>query len=205
MIVDLPYRIVYAPIKAAFNQHQRRLLMFLIVLIALFSMALCIFSIYLATIFYEANHSESIITWILLAMVGIFLMITCIAGLRGSHFVNLELLLSFFWGVMVFIAPLLLGIISCFDLYSYIRLVFIHNWHTPAYSNLRNIFCSPASSADFQCAAPYEGGFEFETVDQWCISNFNSTSCATIRNKAITRAVRVWVSTFFLDSLSLTF
>ncbi len=192
-MLEWPNRFLYAPIKSVFTQHQRRVLIFLIFIIALFSISLSIFSIYLASVFYQPDHTDGIVTWLLLALVGVFLMSICLVGIRGAHLFNLELLLSFFWGVMVFIAPLLLGIVSCYDLYIYLRIFYNHSWDSPSFTGVRQLFCRPLDTANTKCAVPLDGGISFDNVNDWCMFHYNSTDCGHIRDNAIDSAVSVSV------------
>lgn len=54
----------------------------------------------------------------ILLVVGLFIAIAAIIGMRGAHLVNLELLLTYFWGIIISISPLGIGLfVSFFILY----------------------------------------------------------------------------------------
>jgi hypothetical protein len=177
---------VYYPVRSLFSTHHRKLLLFLIGLITLCSAVLAIISIYLASLFYVETEISSLLTWIGLSMVGIGLLIVCVVGLRGAYYVNVELLLGFFWGVMVFLAPLIIAVITCFDVYLYIDIFYMHFWDQPEFSGLRHLFC-PEGTAETTCAAP---NTDFAETLTWCERNYNATDCYDVRDEAIHHAVR---------------
>ena len=178
---------LYHPVKSIFNSHQRRLLLVLISMLTLFSVSLGIFSGYLGKLFFVKNQPSSVVTWAGMSLVCLGLIVVCITGLRGAYFMNIELLLGFFWGVMIFLAPLVLVVISCFDLYQYINIFYVHLWNLPSFAGLRHIFCQ--GSEDTLCAAP--NGTP-EVIGSWCLQNYNSTDCFDIRESAIQRAVNLF-------------
>lgn len=179
---------VYYPFKSSFTANQRRLLIVLISLLGVFSICLSIFAIYLAQLFYDPNDNSSVLTWVGLSIVGLCLLAICMIGLRGALTVNLEQLLTFFWGVMVFIAPLVLSVIICFNVYVYIGVNFKHQWEYANFEGMRKTFCEPGT-ANNKCAAPYRGGSHYAGITEWCSALYNATDCGSIRSSALNEAV----------------
>jgi len=105
---------------------SRKVLFSINLIIAVCSLALAAFSAYLAWLLYDPNIYSTWINWMGLSIVGLSLAVTCIVGMRGAHLVSLDLLLTYFWGITVFVAPLLLGIVACFDFYEYLNVFFAH-------------------------------------------------------------------------------
>jgi len=118
--------------------------------------------------------------------------------------VSLDLLLTYFWSIIVFVAPLLLALFACFNFYFYTRIWFKHQWTTSRFARVRSIFCRPRSTADSKCIAPLGDGGSYYADDDfylngdstgnnyttnWCIENYNATDCGEIRDSAIDRAV----------------
>lgn len=183
MVREWFLRVVYQPVHAVLSAQKRRMLIFLLSFISLFCLSFTLFSLYLARVFYDGSSLRSVQTWLGLGFVGLCMLTICIVGLRGAYLINLELLLGFFWGVMVFIGPLVLGVISCFDVYVFISVIYKHDWDSKSFSGLREIFCDPPETANTLCAAPVSG------VLSWCLTNYNSTECESIRNQAFNSAV----------------
>ena len=105
---------------------SRKVLFSINLIIAVCSLCLAGFSGYLTYLLYDPNFFSTWINWMGLSIVGLSLALTCIIGMRGAHLVSLDLLLSYFWGITVFVAPLLLGVVACFDFYSYLTVYFKH-------------------------------------------------------------------------------
>lgn len=94
---------------------------------------------------------------------------------------NLNLLLTFFWGIMVFVGPLILGCVIGFDFYVYLETGFRHSWPTTGFTSIRKFTCSPESSADSLCAVPYPFPYPFpvpiyNSVDEWCFGSFSNNT-----------------------------
>lgn len=104
--------------------------------------------------------------------------------MRGAHLVSIELLLAYFWGVILFIAPLLLAIYACFNYYSYLSIWFSHAWERPNFASIRDIFCADGT-ADTKCNIP----LEVSNVTLYCINTYNATDCKQIRDDALDSAV----------------
>ena len=164
---------------------SRKVLFSINLIIAICSLCLAGFSAYLAIILYDPAFISGWIDWLGLSIVGLGLAITCIIGMRGAHLISLDLLLTYFWGITIFVAPLLLGIVACIDFYSYMSVWFKHEWEQDNFSNMRNLFCPPMQPQHRKCAAP------LYKADQWCTMHFNATDCWAIRQNAIATSL-VW-------------
>lgn len=113
--------------------------------------------------------------------------------MRGAHLVSLDLLLAYFWGIIVCLVPLLLALFACFNISLYTKIWFKHNWELPSFDQVRRIFCHPRNTYDNKCIAPL---IDYTNIDNnqnfttsWCIKNYNATDCVQIRDDAISRAV----------------
>ena len=163
----------------------RRLLLLLISTIGISSVVLAGFSIFLANIFYENSDNTGSTSWVGISIGAISLFLMCIVGLRGTHLVNLELLLTYFWGITVFISALTLAVVSCFNSYIYVRIWLRHYWQKSSFWRIRELFCKPRDTASNRCLAPIDVG----SVTAWCMTNFNNaTDCQSIRNNAVAAA-----------------
>jgi hypothetical protein len=49
------------------------------------------------------------------------------------------------------------------------------------FSWFRGHFCDPSDTADRECTVPFSDN---ATETQWCVENYNSTDCSSIRNSA---------------------
>jgi len=189
------------PIRYFLNTSPRLLLILNNTIICICSIALSFCSLYVASLFYvsSANNSSTSssksgsdtdwFTWLGLAIVGLALMVTCIIGIRGAHVVSLELLLIYFWAIVVFIAPLSLGVIACFDFYQYMETYFNHRWELAPFDEVRRLFC-PSNTANTKCIAPILGNYpEYNNVNEWCLGLYNATDCWDIRSVAEARAL----------------
>lgn len=179
---------------------SRKALMILNSVLSFFSVVLAGFGLYLCTLLYDPDFTAGWINWLGLSVVGISLFVVGMIGIRGAYIVSLELLLTYFWGIIVFVAPMFLGLFACFNWYFFIPTWFLHEWSKPGFAQLRKIFCEPASTANNKCIAPlnfayteYRGNKFNYTGDYnatvWCLQNFGATDCVRIRNDAIDRAV----------------
>ena len=165
----------------------------------LLSMILSAFSIYLCVIF--SSHGSSTtppskvssgnsngssngtwLNWLFLVIQGFFLCVISIIGMRGGHLVDVSLLLTYFWLLAVFVAPVVLTTVACFDFYQYLDIWFKHDWETNAFAGIRQVFCS--EGANTLCAVPLYGG-SYGSQSSWCLHNYNSTACTSIRDDAI--------------------
>lgn len=191
------------PLHSVFRQNQRRVLLGLMVLLATTSASQAAFSAWLASLFYYNAAHEGIQTiflnWVGLSLVGLFLFILACLGLRGAQLVSISTLLFFFWAIMIFIAPLILGVVGALNFYQYINIVFVHDWHKRYFAKVREIFCQP-STANTLCVGPPVGGIN---INSWCLTNFNSTDCSSIKYNAIDEAEK-WAQTISLALASVS-
>jgi hypothetical protein len=174
----------YLQLKSA-DASPRKFLFLLIFLVAIFSLCISGFAIFLTELFYTRGDPSSFINWLGLAIVGLCLTSICIIGMRGTHLVNLELLLTYFWGITVFISGLSLSVVACFSFYEYIQSWFTHSWSEPSFEGVRSFFCLPDGTTNTKCNVPYND----RGSDSWCKVNYNATDCSHIRDDAIRRAV----------------
>eukprot|EP01039_Chlorochromonas_danica_P003295 gene3295-3615_t len=191
-------RVTY-PFHLLSTSSPRRVLFAINFLLTICCLCLAGFAIFLCDLFYDPGFVSGWIIWMGLAIVSLGLAIVSIIGMRGAHMVSLNLLLTFFWGISIFVAPLLLSLYSCFNFYFYMRIWFKHQWSTKRFSDVREIFCRPQSTAGNKCVAPLSANLilpdDDYTVNQsnyttnWCIQNYNATDCGEIRDEAINRAV----------------
>jgi hypothetical protein len=141
------------------------------------------------------------LNWIGLAVVGACLMTTCIIGLRGTHIVNLDLLLTFFWGIMIFIGPFILAIVVGFDFYLFLYIYFDHWWSSSSFRGIRQLFCNPTSYANSLCAVPYKYASNQQSVNSWCLSTYNSTDCYDVYNQAFSTSLRTASSLILIQTI----
>lgn len=67
-------------------------------------------------------------------IIGIFMVSICIVGMRGAHLVSFELLLIYFWGITMFIGPLVLAVAAGFNFYFYMTVWITHYWESSSFS-----------------------------------------------------------------------
>jgi hypothetical protein len=198
--------VVY-PFRALEATSPRKFLFGLNLLLAIVATAITSYSIYLVQLLYNPHFITGWSNWLILVIVGGFLILTSIVGMRGAHQVSLDLLLSYFWSVLVLFAPLLLGIFAVFNISFYTRIWFEHQWNTADFQSIRETFCDPRSTANTKCRAPtstspviYENK-TYSSADAWCKQRFNSTDCLEIRSDAIDLAVQWGSSIIFANSI----
>ena len=135
----------------------------------------------MSTIFYNPKELGASAQWLSISVASIALFVMSIVGLRGTYLVNLELLLTYFWGITVFISAFTLAVVACLDSYQSIDIYVRHSWENNLFATMREKFCPP-NTANGKCMAPPLGNITFT---QWCIHNYNATDCQGIRDKAI--------------------
>ncbi len=188
------------PVHALSTTSPRKLLFGINLLLAICSVCMASFSLYLCQLLYEPDFISGWFNWLGMAIVGVCLFVVAIVGMRGAHLVSLDLLLSYFWLISIFLAPLLLGLFACFNIFFYTRIWFKHSWELDHFLELREIFCDPPHTADNKCIAPLFGGAN-STVEDWCIQNYNATDCEHIRDSAISKAVEFGGSIITIQSI----
>lgn len=146
---------VLRPVRTFLSLSPLRLLFIFNFLMCLTSVALVAFSVFLSVIFYNHQNSSdtTYINWIGLAIVGCVLTFVCILGMRGAHTVKLDLLLTYFWGIIICVAPLLLFCVACFNFNAIINLWFMHSWDTPTFLRVCRSASSPLLLSLFAFAA----------------------------------------------------
>jgi hypothetical protein len=127
-----------------------------------------------------------------MCVVGCFLAIVACIGMRGSHLISFDLLLYYFWGIILFIVPLVLSLFACFNYNFYTKIWFRHSWDSPNFKQIRKIFC-PSHTAETLCIAPPDFNSTSDTdytqkYSQWCHTQYNTTVCSNVRGQAIQRA-----------------
>ena len=176
------------PFKICLTNY-RRILIVLIVYLLLFSLFLAGVSMYLTEIFYYGDSSTNWSNWLALSFLGLCLAVICSLGLRGASVVNLDLLLTYLWGISIFIAPLILGCIVCFDFYDLMYTWFIHAWDQDNFSAVREIFCATDTETS-KCRAPSSAAsFNSTYMNIWCNETYAADDCMSIRGDAISTAV----------------
>ena len=170
----------------SFRDH-RKVLFGLNFFMAVVNVVLTAYTVYLAFLFYDDYYRNVWIGFAGLSCLFVTLATVSIIGMRGAHLVSLDHLLTYFWGVVVFCGPLILGVIACVDFYEYIDVWFKHQWELDNFANMRELFCAVYTEEDEnavgKCAAPLTGGAD------WCIANYNATDCGDYRDSSIFEAV----------------
>jgi hypothetical protein len=179
---------VEKPLRTMCVASPRKLLFVTCLLMFLSSLFMSGFSAWLCIFFYDIEYSYEWASFLGLAIVGGLLGMVCVLGLRGAHIVTLDLLLMYFWFTIVLVAPLAMGTVISFDSILYMQIWFDHSWTLDSFSKLRNLFC-PEDTADFQCAAPIQGGRFFNSTLLWCLDRFQETTCQEIRDAAVVDAL----------------
>jgi hypothetical protein len=183
-------RIVYniqEPSRFIGSTSPRKILLGINFIIAVLSSGLSGFSIYLSYLLYDGRLVSGWALWLGLSAVGFSLAIICSIGMRGAHVLSLELLLTYFWGLTVCIAPLMLGTVASFDFILYQRVWIEHQWAEPGFLRVRELFCQPTDTVSTKCAAPVNGINNSITI--WCEYYFDANDCDYVRASAIDRAV----------------
>ena len=85
-------------------------------------------------------------------------------------------------------APLMLGTTISFIFYNYIPIWFSHLWAFSQFQRVRELFCRPSTTSSNICAVPV---LLSQSVNQWCLSTYNSTACSATYNSAIIRSESV--------------
>ena len=127
-----------SPFRLILISNHQKLLLYNNILLFLWSVVLFTFSMYVCILFYNSTEKDNTIYigWLGLCIVSVFLMTICIIGMRAAHLVSLELLLIHFWGIIIFIAPLMLGTVICLNFLGLIRQWVPHHWDLSEFSNV---------------------------------------------------------------------
>lgn len=129
----LRYSLPQEPVRYFFSSSPRKILFITNLIIVVISLGLSGFSIYLSYLLYDRSFILGWVDWISLSFFGLCLASTCIIGMRGAHIVSLEMLLTYFWGIIVLVAPMMLATVASFNFYVYIHVWFTQNWAEPGF------------------------------------------------------------------------
>lgn len=196
-------QVVY-PLHVFEATSPRKVLFAINLVLSVCAMVMTTYSVYLTWLLYDPHFVTGWSNWFILVIVGIFTTATAIVGMRGAHMVSLELLLSYFWSIIVLIAPILLGLFAVFNFSFYTRIWFKHQWDKEDFAPLRVLFCSPSSTADNKCLAPLfdtyvQNSTAYNSTQTWCLALYNATDCESIRNEAVDMAVQ-WGTSLILTN-----
>eukprot|EP01038_Epipyxis_sp_PR26KG_P011503 gene11503-15409_t len=128
--------------------------------------------------------------WLGLSVVGCCLIFTSLLGMRGAHLVSIELLLSYFWTVILCVAPFMISLFGCFNFYFFLEIWLSHQWEVANFSHMRKIFCE-SGTAQSACRIPLVELSNSSST--WCTQHYNNqtmTACVSIRDRAFTSAVK---------------
>lgn len=202
---------IVVPIRLFSSTSPRKTLFGVNFILSICAVCLTLYGLSLTSLLYEDDFLFGWIYWFLLAVVGMCMFVITIVGMRGAHLVSLDIILTYFWAVIVLIVPLLLVLFAVFNISFYTRIYLKHQWERTDFKNLRTIFCDPSSTADDKCIAPLAGGDvirqsetenqTFETTLDWCQAIYNATDCEQIRDDAIDDAVEWGTSLIIAESI----
>jgi len=130
--------------------------------------------------FGQPNKNPGIVVIACLAFVLLF---TCFWTTRIVKEVDLVGALRFLW-LLLWILPVAAFLnITAFDYYDVTSAWIRHNWNSIQLWWFRTQFCLP-DTADSLCIVPIDGGQEYDSEDDWCFEEHNSTGCTDIRDQA---------------------
>ena len=150
------------------------------VMIACFSVVV-VFTCFVLQAILSVKSDTGWYYWALLGVVSVSEIIVCVVGLRGSYYVSLEILLSYFWGILVLIVPLCICLYGCINYYATVTVYSKKQWSHQSFNGLREFFCDPPDTANTLCAVPFD-----QNVTSYCLINYQSTNCEVIRDNAYT-------------------
>lgn len=185
------------PYHALVTTSPRKILFFINLLMCVTSFLVAALAIFLCQLLFDPNFTEGWITWLGMAIVSLFIALVAILGMRGAHLISFDLLLAYFWLIILFIVPFIVGVFSCFNYNLYTEIWFKHSWDLSNFKGVRRIFC-PTYTAETTCfAAPVVNTSSSSQYAAWCLATYNVTNCEDVRDKAINRAVH-WGATIIL-------
>lgn len=161
-------------------------------------MAISGVGIFLCSILYDPHFTEGWINWFGMAVVCLFLSIVAILGMRGAHMISFDILLAYFWLIILFIVPFILGLFACFNYNLYTEIWFKHSWDLSNFRSVRRIFCPPKTYDTTCFAAPVVNTSSSAQYASWCLATYNQTDCESVRESSINRAVS-WGGTIILS------
>jgi len=137
---------------------------------------------------------------LILSIVGFVLLVTMILTIPVIRQVNLIGAIRFMW-VLYWILPLqIFLVIALFDYHNVTDVWIKHWWTSPSMAWFRSLFCDPGT-ANTKCAAPFLGGENYTTIDEWCEGEFGANDCASIRSRATDEMSRVSYFFFYLNAI----
>jgi len=135
-------------------------------------------------------------------MVGIeafILVVSAILTVRVVRNVNLVGAIRYLW-VLLWVLPF--AIFFNIGLYDYFRATDVwvrHYWRDPTMAWYRESFCMPATTANTLCTVPI--GANRTEENRWCLANYNSTECSSIRNDAQS-STEQWLYVYYYANAS---
>jgi len=137
---------------------------------------------------------------LILSVVGFVLLVTMILTIPVIRSVNLIGAIRFMW-VLYWILPLqIFLVIALFDYHNVTDVWIRHWWTSPSMAWFRSLFCVP-ETANTKCAAPFLGGEDYNTIDEWCQGKYGTDDCESIRSSAIAEMSRVSYFFFYLNAI----
>jgi hypothetical protein len=137
---------------------------------------------------------------LILSVVGFVLLVTMILTIPVIRQVNLIGAIRFMW-VLYWILPLqIFLVIALFDYHNVTDVWIKHWWTSPSMAWFRYVFCDPGT-ANNKCAAPFLGGENYTSIDEWCEGEYGSNDCASLRSNAIDETSRVSYFFFYLNAI----
>mmetsp|Transcript_7546 Transcript_7546/g.10416 ORF Transcript_7546/g.10416 Transcript_7546/m.10416 type:complete len:736 (+) Transcript_7546:152-2359(+) len=118
-----------------------------------------------------------------IAVVSVVLFVVMICTLRVIRQVNILGAVRYMWALYWIIPIHIFLVISLFDYHRVTNVWVRHWWTSPTMDWIRTLFCED-DTANAECMVPIMGGEDFDTEDEWCLFNFNSTNCTDIRGDA---------------------
>ena len=98
---------------------------------------------------------------------------------KSIRYMNTFALIGFLWLLVLEIPVYIYCIIEYAASHSYYFTYITQFWRSPQVAWFRETFCEPESTANTLCAAPI-----LRNTTSWCLSNYNATNCAEIRDDA---------------------
>ncbi|KAL7572836.1 hypothetical protein ACA910_014690 [Epithemia clementina (nom. ined.)] len=123
------------------------------------------------------------------------LVVAAVLTVRVVRNVNLVGAIRYLW-VLLWILPF--EIYFNIGLYDYFRVTdvwVLQYWRDPSLGWFREQFCVPSSTSNTLCAVPLS-----VNATEWCLVEYNSTSCASIREKAQKNTERWLLSFYYLNA-----
>jgi len=114
------------------------------------------------------------------AIIGAYLTIISIMGIRAAHKVNIQMLIWYYWLSLVAVPLLFLFSVISLDFKDLLEGWISHRWDRVEFDFLRRYFCEP-ETWDNKCTAPIKGGAGYDTTEEWCISEYNAKDCEAVR------------------------